>query len=61
MIQTCDSCGPAVSAKYLVKMIDGELTFCGHHYNKNKDALDKLSYEIVDLSPAVQELEDVEI
>jgi hypothetical protein len=44
----CDQCGSA-QAKYLIKLIDGELAFCGHHFNLNKEALDKVAYEIVDL------------
>jgi hypothetical protein len=42
----CDSCG--AEAFVLVKMISGELMFCGHHYMKNQKALNKQSYEIVD-------------
>ena len=45
----CDQCGSA-QAMYLVKLMDGELAFCGHHYNKNKEALDKVTYEIVQLN-----------
>ena len=30
--------------------MDGELAFCGHHFNLNKEALDKVSYEIVELN-----------
>lgn len=45
----CDTCGTA-QAMYLVKLISGELAFCGHHYNKNKEALDKQAYEIVELN-----------
>jgi hypothetical protein len=30
--------------------MDGELAFCGHHFNKNKEALDKVSYEIIQLN-----------
>lgn len=44
----CDQCSSA-QAKYLVKLIDGELAFCGHHYNKNKEALDKKAYEVIEL------------
>lgn len=44
----CDQCATA-QALYLVKLIEGELAFCGHHYNKNKEALDKVAYEIVEL------------
>lgn len=47
---TCDKCGPAVSAMYLIKLIEGELAFCGHHFNKYREKLDKVSYEVVDLS-----------
>ena len=35
----CDVC-PA-QAMHLVRGTTGELTFCGHHYNKDKEALDK--------------------
>ena len=45
----CDQCATA-QALYLVKLIDGELAFCGHHYNKNKSALDKVAYEIIQLN-----------
>ena len=45
----CDQCGSA-QAMYLIKLLDGELAFCGHHYNKNKEALDKKAYEIVQLN-----------
>ena len=42
----CDSCN--AEAFVLVKMISGELMFCGHHYMKNQKALDNQSYHIVD-------------
>jgi hypothetical protein len=45
----CDQCGSA-QAMYLIKLLDGELAFCGHHYNKNKEALDKKAYEIIQLN-----------
>lgn len=45
----CDTCGSA-QAMYLVKLLSGELAFCGHHYNKNKEALDKQAYEVVELN-----------
>jgi hypothetical protein len=45
----CDQCGSA-QALYLVKLIEGELAFCGHHYNKNKEALDKKAFEIIQLN-----------
>ena len=58
----CDQCGSA-QALYLVKLMDGELAFCGHHFNKNKEALDKVSYEIVELDrkEAVPQLEKEEV
>ena len=45
----CDQCGSA-QALYLVKLMDGELAFCGHHFNLNKEALDKAAYEIIQLN-----------
>lgn len=45
----CDACATA-QALYQVKMIAGELYFCGHHYKKNKDVLDKQAFEVVELS-----------
>lgn len=45
----CDACASA-QALYQAKMIAGELYFCGHHYNKNKEALDKQAFEVVELS-----------
>jgi hypothetical protein len=54
----CDACASA-QALYLVKMIAGELYFCGHHYNENKEALDKQAFEVVELS-SLQELVETE-
>jgi hypothetical protein len=45
----CDQCGTA-QAMYLVKLVEGELFFCHHHYNASKAALDKVSYEVIDLN-----------
>ncbi len=58
----CDQCGSA-QAMYLIKLMDGELAFCGHHFNKNKEALDKVSYEIVELNKIeeVPQLEKEEV
>lgn len=42
----CDRCNS--QAFVLVKGIAGELMFCGHHYNKNEEALVKYAYEIID-------------
>jgi len=58
----CDQCSSA-QAMYLIKLMDGELAFCGHHFNKNKEALDKVSYEVVELNKeeaAVPQLETAE-
>jgi hypothetical protein len=54
----CDACASA-QALYQAKMIAGELYFCGHHYNKNKEALDKQAFEVVELSN-LQELVETE-
>ena len=42
----CDSCG--AQAFVLVKLISGELTFCGHHYANNQEKLNSQSYDIID-------------
>jgi hypothetical protein len=58
----CDQCG-AAQAMYLIKLVDGELFFCHHHYNKNKEGLDKVSYEVIELNKieeAVPQLETAE-
>ena len=44
----CDAC--QAQAYYLVKMIEGQLCFCRHHFLKNEDKLTKVSYEIIDES-----------
>jgi hypothetical protein len=46
----CDKCNSVVPAMYLVKMVNGELSFCGHHFNKYKEGLDKVSYEVIELN-----------
>jgi hypothetical protein len=58
----CDGCGSA-QALYQLKLIQGELYLCGHHYNKNKEALDKVSYEVIELNKTEEtiELEKAEI
>jgi hypothetical protein len=57
----CDACATA-QALYLVKMINGELYFCGHHYNKNKQVLDKQAFEVIELNKTedVPQLEKAE-
>lgn len=58
----CDKCRSA-KATYLVRLINGELYFCGHHLNKYKGALDKSAYEIVELNKLeeVPQLEKEEV
>jgi len=46
VIDRCDACGS--QAFVMVKLISGELMFCGHHYVKNQDKLNNQSYEIID-------------
>jgi hypothetical protein len=58
----CDQCGTA-QAMYLIKLVDGELFFCHHHYNKNKGALDKVAFEMIELNKIeeVPQLETAEM
>ena len=58
----CDQCATA-QALYLVRLVEGELFFCGHHYAKNKEALDREAYEIVELDrkETVPQLEKEEV
>ena len=42
----CDQC--SAQALVLVKGVNGELTFCGHHFARNEAALIKFAYEIID-------------
>jgi len=58
----CDKCGNSAQALYLIKLVDGELSFCGHHYNKYKEGLDKVAFEIIQLNKTeeVPQLEEVE-
>ena len=45
-LDRCDRCN--AQAFILVKLISGELMFCGHHFNKNSNILIDSSYEIID-------------
>jgi len=58
----CDNSCPA-QAMYIVKLIEGELAFCGHHYAKNEKALDKDAYEVIELNKIeeVPQLETAEM
>jgi len=42
----CDAC--YAEALVLVKGVNGELLFCGHHYAKHEEALKDFAYEITD-------------
>lgn len=42
----CDVC--SAEAFILVKLANGELTFCGHHFVENESGLRKSAYAIVD-------------
>lgn len=42
----CDSCG--AEAFVQVELHEGLLLFCGHHYNKHKDALERVALVIID-------------
>ena len=49
LVYYCDQCSVARAA-HLIKLLDGELAFCGHHYNQHKEALDKKAYEVIELN-----------
>ena len=49
LVYYCDQCSVARAA-YLIKLLDGELSFCAHHYNKHNEALDKKAYEVIELN-----------
>ena len=46
----CDKCGDSAQAMWLIKMVAGELYFCGHHKNKFEEGLAKVSYEMIQLN-----------
>jgi hypothetical protein len=70
----CDQCGSA-QALYLIRFVNhsdidtvggltsNELAFCGHHFNKNKEALDKFTLEIIQLNKEEEalQLEEAEV
>jgi hypothetical protein len=55
LIYYCDACSVA-RASHIIKLLDGELAFCGHHYNKHKEAVDKKAYEVIELNKTEEEL-----
>jgi hypothetical protein len=56
----CDKCGNSAQAKWLIKLVEGELYFCGHHKNKFEDGLAKVSYEMIELDKVEQEVPTLE-
>jgi hypothetical protein len=58
----CDKCNTA-QAMWLIKLVEGELYFCGHHKNKFEEALDKVAYEMIELNKTeeVPILEEAEL
>lgn len=42
----CDRCGS--QAFVIVRGVNGELFFCGHHFTKYENALSSYAFEIVD-------------
>lgn len=42
----CDSCNAQGYVK-VANVAESELIFCGHHYHKNADALDKAGFAIL--------------
>ena len=59
----CDKCGDSAQAKWIIKLVEGELYFCGHHKNKYEAGLAKVSYEMIGLDKVeeVLLLEEAEI
>lgn len=45
-LDRCDRCNS--QAWVLVKGMNGELLFCGHHYTSNESALFQWAYDIID-------------
>ena len=45
-IDRCDQC--SAEALVLIKGVNGELMFCGHHYDRNEAALVNFAYEVID-------------
>ena len=45
-LDRCDRCNSR--AWVLVKGMNGELLFCGHHYTSNESALFQWAYDIID-------------
>ena len=59
LVYCCDQCSVA-RASHLIKLLDGELALCGHHYNKNKAVLDVKAYEVIELNKIEEEVPQLE-
>jgi hypothetical protein len=59
----CDKCSDSAQAMWLIKLVEGELYFCGHHKKKFEGALDKVAYEMIELNKTeeVPTLEEAEL
>jgi len=49
----CDRCG--AQAFVLATGVSGELMFCGHHYNKNKESIDSWAFEVINEIDSINE------
>ena len=49
----CDRCG--AQAFILARGIQGELMFCGHHYNKSKESIDSWAFEVINEIDTINE------
>lgn len=47
-LDRCDHSDCTAQAFVLVKFLEGELTFCGHHFAKHEEALYNSAYDIID-------------
>jgi len=45
-LDRCDRCN--AQALVLAKGVNGELLFCGHHFNKHSEKITEWAYDIVD-------------
>lgn len=47
-LDRCDHGGCGAQAFVIVKFLQGELIFCGHHFTKHEQALYNYAYDIID-------------
>lgn len=47
-LDRCDNSNCTAQAFVLVKFLEGELIFCGHHFTKHEQALYNYAYDIID-------------